>query len=472
MLVFGEKQLASFYACNQVTACNDCTSPGCLKIKLVTYFTMASQYGGGSAVPPRYTQLTVGEGAVVSILGASAVTDAGGEVCFSFAGVTLDQCSYTVTVSPPPHRTALYQAGPDLLQGADPYKLPDWLYYPISFELFLTTSADGAIVFDAGSMPAGTALWPPSGPGRQQSNGIVYSVSAKELTIDYKPDFVRCFRFQKRTLASDVRVIVIHRTDGPDISSAFNTLLGTGERPGNWVKSIHYIVDRDGFVVKVLPDETASNHTNIDVAYWSVPTKVQGAEPGPFHVNLYSVGIENVGWMTGVLEEEQYTSLAALTSDLLGAHGLTRHDVAIHRDMQQTDCAGLTFVWKKLTDAGVGTKADGAGAMGPTVDQYYGSLLPEQWPKSYGTENTSYIAAMGYKPEGAKAIKRLKQGLRQIGYQVTAGPHFDADDASYDFYAWKAVYEFGLRFMGKADIVFDRRMARALEAALVDRTKP
>ena len=174
--------------------------------------------------------------------------------------------------------------------------------------------------------------------------------------------------------AEKLSSIVLHRTDDPttdpaSMSPAINTFLKKGRT------SVHYIVDRDGHVCKILRDSERGNHAG--KSYWDWQDNLSNC----------SIGIENVARdeLDKELTGEQYVALQKLLLSLCQHHNIERHKIIGHGDIrvcnsgylggdseggQRNFCPGadslhspngvLTnkFQWKLLADNGFGMKVD------------------------------------------------------------------------------------------------------------------
>ena len=80
----------------------------------------------------------------------------------------------------------------------------------------------------------------------------------------------------------NIDMIVVHKTGGDAIGSSINQFLREGT-------SAHYLIDRNGQVVKMVLDGRAAGHAshenNQDQSHWGTQTKLAWR----------SIGIENVG---------------------------------------------------------------------------------------------------------------------------------------------------------------------------------
>lgn len=122
-----------------------------------------------------------------------------------------------------------------------------------------------------------------------------------------------------------VKYIVIHSTGGPDCNSARAFQSGTLHSNVKHFKdeadkskvSIHYLVGRDGTVVRMVPENQIANHV---VGY-----------------NAKSIGIEliNNGNGRDAFPPEQIHALELLLGDLLARCSLGPSDVVAHADLEK-----------------------------------------------------------------------------------------------------------------------------------------
>src|SRR5690606_26695646 len=111
--------------------------------------------------------------------------------------------------------------------------------------------------------------------------------------------------------------LVIHRTGGLSIGSALNTFTN----PAN-VTGIHYLLDVDGHVVKLVHESDRVNHTG--PSFWL----------GSTQANQQSVGIEVVHGGNGDFPAAQYATLLRLVGEIRAAHtGIVRQRVVGHSDI-------------------------------------------------------------------------------------------------------------------------------------------
>ena len=137
--------------------------------------------------------------------------------------------------------------------------------------------------------------------------------------------------------ASPVSLIVLHYTGMEDARSAIERMRDPAAKV-----SCHYLVDEDGKIVRMVPEEKRAWHAGR--AYWR----------GITDVNSASIGIElvNPGHDHGYrpFPEEQIDTLVRLVSDIKERHGITRGNVVGHSDVApaRKQDPGELFPWSRL----------------------------------------------------------------------------------------------------------------------------
>jgi len=129
-----------------------------------------------------------------------------------------------------------------------------------------------------------------------------------------------------------VEAIVIHITDGTlkGVLSWFST-------PKSQV-SAHYVIAKDGKIIKMVKEEDSAWHAGVVIRpKWSGYHK--GINP-----NLYTIGIEMVGFGKDRFTYEQTKSLLALIRDIARRQNLILNDETVinHRDIDSDKtCPGI-----------------------------------------------------------------------------------------------------------------------------------
>jgi N-acetyl-anhydromuramyl-L-alanine amidase AmpD len=293
--------------------------------------------------------------------------------------------------------------------------------------------------------------------GTPSSNGKVLSTSLgsknQSLEIGLHPVWVKSPYNVERGKPLDM--IIVHKTGGTGLGSPINQFLFGGT-------SAHYIIDRDGQVVKMVRDSRAaghaSNENNSDQSHWGTQTRLA----------YRSIGIENVGTVGQGLEDVQYDVLIGLIEELMRVHGIKRHRVLAHSDIL-TDgsgalsdlriaCPGHQFQWSKLEQKNIGlarfTGSGGDDPVGPfftMANVVRGMTLGQPLVLREGDRDAK-MAAGKLRPGrfggrempdvDLQPIKHLQRWLAEIGYSV--GPQ----DGVYTKRMARAVFHFQTHFIG------------------------
>lgn len=232
-------------------------------------------------------------------------------------------------------------------------------YRPLEIDVFLLD----------GFVHQHEALFPRMSPGN--THGRVIKYGKDFIEIDWKPDWVSAgppgvVEYRKGADVFDLRnpgwiqkagavfdadqgVIVIHRTDTNTIGSALNTFI-KGDA------NIHYVVDVDGHVVKMLDDKAQYGRHAGTGAQWE----------GKYPVNFFAIGIELVN-NGGAFPQAQMDSLINLVDMLRKIYGISSHRVLAHCEvsplagkkgawtLERSECPGFDFDWIELEKKGLAT---------------------------------------------------------------------------------------------------------------------
>jgi N-acetylmuramoyl-L-alanine amidase len=149
--------------------------------------------------------------------------------------------------------------------------------------------------------------------------------------------------FNERPQPAPIDILVLHYT-GMASAEAAITLLCAPEAK----VSSHYVVDEQGRIVRLVPEEKRAWHAG--VSSWA----------GIDDVNGRSIGIEiaNGGHEGGCppYPEAQMRAVEALCLDIVGRHPIMKRSVVAHSDIapaRKSD-PGEWFDWARLARAGVG----------------------------------------------------------------------------------------------------------------------
>lgn len=160
--------------------------------------------------------------------------------------------------------------------------------------------------------------------------------------------------------------------------------------------SSHYVVEEDGRVFRLVPEERRAWHAG--VSSWR----------GRRNVNGDSIGIEIVNpgheWGYRPFPDGQIEAVIALISDIRSRWTIEDRDIVGHSDVApaRKDDPGELFPWKRLAEAGHGLWAQPPAAPG---------------------------AAVGEGEEGA-AVFALQAGFTRLGYDLPPSGRYDADTAT------------------------------------------
>jgi N-acetyl-anhydromuramyl-L-alanine amidase AmpD len=299
--------------------------------------------------------------------------------------VTLDITSlnggYIVVVEAP--NTTTLDVGPDIATGASP---PDRIFRPMTIPV--TVSASGVTV------------------GRTVSGGSATS-GRPGLQVNVQPVWMQAPGFNARSEA--VSLIIVHHTGGDDITPTLNTFLS-----GN---SAHYVIDKDGQIVKMVQDVMAANHAGR-------PGRSRWA--GVVNLNKLSIGIEIVNRTNSAtrvqdpFREEQYTALIALLKRIrTGFPGIPADGIVGHSDVatdtsgklgRKSGCPGMRFEWDRL-------EREGLGIVPRTIDvpdPLYGGFFK--------------AAPAGRLQEGDSDRRRIYGGRKREAHEVTGDPIAELQD--------------------------------------------
>lgn len=157
--------------------------------------------------------------------------------------------------------------------------------------------------------------------------------------------------------------------------------------------SAHYVVEEDGRVFRLAPEERRAWHAG--VSFWR----------GRRNVNGDSIGIEIVNpgheWGYRAFPEPQVAAVIELVGDIRTRWTIEDRDIVGHSDVApaRKDDPGELFPWKRLAEAGHGLWAEAPAAPGDPI---------------------------GEGEEGA-AVFALQAGFTRLGYDLPPSGRFDAD---------------------------------------------
>lgn len=189
------------------------------------------------------------------------------------------------------------------------------------------------------------------------------------------------------------------RTAPPSMIVLHYTGMKTGEealarlRDPEAKVSAHYLVEEDGRVFRLAPEERRAWHAG--VSFWR----------GRRNVNGDSIGIEIVNpgheWGYRAFPDAQVAAVIELLADIRTRWSIEDRDIVGHADVAPTrkEDPGELFPWKRLAEAGHGLWAEAPAAPGEPI---------------------------GEGEEGA-AVFALQAGFTRLGYDLPPSGRFDAD---------------------------------------------
>ena len=438
--------------------------PTGLNVHLRIHFSLPNKPGKGSW--PRKTRWQpeqVVTGATITVHGTSVTkkTDALGDAYLPIAALTGDQ---RMTISPHTDEISLAPAGPG--HGKTIYN-DSARYYFRPFDVAFIIK-DGKFSLT----PPPTILLVPS-PVGPPPHAALFDVTASDLTIDWKPDWVKTLN----TSAADNPppppqvndCLVLHQTSSPGkIGSVINTF---NNKKVDGKPSAHYVIDVDGHVVKTLHESWEANH--VGPSFWQ----------GRLSMNSCSIGVEIVHTDLNKagkpaprdFTEAQYAALLRLVPEIRVAHPLiTRQRIVGHGDVEIKGPKGGTmhhrigddragdpgnqFDWPRLERAGM-TRVMLSGAPPAAV---YG-IGPGQ------------IIRPNHQSHG---VARLQGDLAAIGYSINNADGITVT-GTYDDATRRAVQRFRIRYFSGSRLVarpnapkdwsLDFETAFAIHQVLADR---
>jgi N-acetyl-anhydromuramyl-L-alanine amidase AmpD len=274
--------------------------------------------------------------------------------------------------------------------------------------------------------------------------------SRTHLPIDWKPVWMQSPMKPTEAMrpANDIDLIVVHHTSGPQIGPAINTFMNA-----HVIQNAHYVIDRDGHVVKIAEDLRRANQAGI--SRWHGRTSLSGS----------SIGIENVH-RSGAFTAEQYASLLDLLVQLRAAYPtIPARRIVGHSDVatssadpvvlsdRRADDPGAEFEWPTLEAAGLGmvpvpTAPPGvayagifSGALGAArVALRRGDCDP-------APQRAAVIGGVRRPGFAGTPVRELQEDLKHIGYSLKMSP---AVLGTFDFSCEQAVDRFQRHFFAGA----------------------
>lgn len=465
---FTRDQLGKLGGPAQTTTCKACT----LTVRLQSYFSFKRKQNRWN-----------GDNAVVG-----ATVKLGGKLCVENKALRANyECEFPnglpngkidFEVTPDPAQTSSGPAGPATAFGMGGYdKLPHRLYRGFKGTATVKNNKlvpTGEVSLSLGGQASGSA----------SAHARVWDVESDRLTIDWRPDFIAC-KGQRARRDHPITLFVLHHTGGAEliIGSSLNDFdlwPPEGPRPeASTNKSPHYLLDTDGFLVRLVPDDMIAYHAGRAV-FWK----------GVTDVDPEAIGIEIVH--DGIVKDYTPAQVATLKSLLKQYSGdparypqMGRHRVVYHSDIRvgddfvvtgKYDCPSARMPYSTFgKDIVTSTAASGGPEAKSRVAKRYSGFFDDPSKVIVKTPATD-----------PKVVRELQRALAWIGYSVSTAFQRGKPDGEewqngqrlsgeYDTATSFAAGRFRLRFMGiqvtekmldaKA---FDLASALVLEAALMD----
>jgi N-acetylmuramoyl-L-alanine amidase len=276
---------------------------------------------------------------------------------------------------------------------------------------------------DAKGFVAGSAKVTTKPVAGSPDHALVLSLSADKVRLDWKPDFIKTPN-RKIVASKSNNVLVLHRTGGTNIRSAINTFLNAGGKV-----SPQYLVDVDGFVVKLAHEDEVCNHAGH--AFWA----------GATNINTTSVGIEIVHGAPVVFPDAQYDSVLRLVREIRAAHpSITRQSVVGHMEIA-TGNTDRTLSSRRIDDPSEFFEWDRLEAK--NLVRMRVTSVPA--PTIFGISAGEFAEQSRSSPKSLKPdISGIQQALSDIGYSVA--PNGTTISGTFDAALTAAVRAFQRRY--------------------------
>ena len=256
----------------------------------------------------------------------------------------------------------------------------------------------------------------------------VMRLTPNGLEIDWKPDWVRARNLRPRPADKPVSVIVLHRTESATIGSAFSTFMKAPDANGSYANA-HYLVDTDGFVVKMAADGDEAAHAGRG-AQW------EGNSP----VNAFSVGIECVN-EKGDFPKAQMRGLASLIGALKTRHRVAKQRIVghcevsplrknkagdVHADRQE--CPGEHFDWPYLEKLGLASAPLPKDSPNPAIKNMLPRFFRDQATADEALQQSDtdkdhrYGGKRKPRPVYGDTIRTMQWLLQDVGYERALPP--------------------------------------------------
>jgi N-acetyl-anhydromuramyl-L-alanine amidase AmpD len=397
------------------------------------------------------------KGAIAKLIGTGVQGKASvsGDVHLDFCGLTPG--NHVLRLEPaegawlrPYDRKNLAPVGPDDNHGDDGPGV--CRYRPLDVRVSIAVEGDVAKVSRAEIDP-------------KMKHGAVCIDSAGRLVVDWKPDWVAYGGISTARVKETVQLIILHNTSASSIGSSINVFLYDD-------KGIHYVVDKDGFTVKMAPDEVEVGHAGY--SFWG----------GEMSLNRRSIGIEHVHAKGEEYTNAQMSEAIRLIRAIRRAYpAITRHNVLAHADVNTTggaryvpkakpDCPGVEYDWKRLRSEGLVTAPRTPSGASATYGGYFVDN-PESKIERHSGKDVKDASLKNSKGVPYGVVQELQKDLKRIGYSINSKDGVTVT-GTYDEATSFAVDRFQRRFLPqktpKGDSIgkFDKETAIVLKEVLED----
>ncbi|MEZ4302320.1 MAG: N-acetylmuramoyl-L-alanine amidase, partial [Polyangiaceae bacterium] len=270
---------------------------------------------------------------------------------------------------------------------------------------------------------------------------------SSDVIVDWRPDIINSkFTTAKKSekspsgsTLSGTGFIHLHQTSSPgaNIGSAINAFINPSEERG-----AHYIVDRNGFIVKMANEEIRVPHCGGKggASWFDLLSEKHGSHAQTIkELNNLSIGVEHVhdevtaNAMTSFTKEQAEAS-CHLVGEIAFKFGVSKHKVLADGQTRlntsgalgtKADCPGTGFHWDMLEDKGLATKTEYEFSPSP------GAPLYTRWQtfETFFTPPAPGADTPVIDRTSPKAVKKeLQSVLADLGYFVE--PTGKMDDAT------------------------------------------
>lgn len=242
----------------------------------------------------------------------------------------------------------------------------------------------------------------------------------RDVPVDWKPVWMSSPMKpgERMRTSGAIDAIVVHHTGGPVIGPAINTFVNP-----NTVANAHYLIDRNGHVIKTAEDLRRANQAGY--SRWG----------GRLGVSNFTIGIEIVH-RDGPYPAAQMQSLVLLLTSLRAAYpSIAAHRIVGHSDIATSQGAqtllsdrraedpGIEFDWRTLEAAGLGMIPRPLAALPSMVSSFFRLSLPgpavlregDHDPRGSTPAKLGGVSRPGFT---GTPIRDVQDDLEHIGYSV------------------------------------------------------